>query len=199
VNNRVYTTRKVTVAGVPVTVTVAGRELAVRVGRFDPRAAAGRLRVNRLSGTAAVAVYVAGEGGPGGTGERWVAGLYAAAPGAAEQLLLCDGCFQAATGLLAECQDGCMRDLDHDGLCLSDSPDECPWCGAPGRLHEVPRAEVQHRLPTVGEEGEGMWHLRYADGAQGPFPSAQAAWDYWHANGDGETPVPSQDKPEEAP
>ena len=190
--------KTVTVAGVPVTVTVIGRELAVRVGRFDPHAAAGRLRVSSLSGTAAVAVYVAGEGWPGGTGERWVAGLYPA-PGAAEQLLLCDGCFQAATGLLAECQDDCMRDPGHDGLCLRDSPDDCQWCGEPGRLHEAPRAEVQRRLPAVGEEGEGQWHLRYADGAQGPFPSAQAAWDYWHANGDGETPVPSQDKPKEAP
>jgi hypothetical protein len=72
----------VTVAGVPVTVTVAGRELAVQAGRFHPQAAAGRLRISSLSGTAAVAVYVAGEGGPGGTGERWVAGLYPA-PGAA--------------------------------------------------------------------------------------------------------------------
>ncbi len=87
----------------------------------------------------------------------------------------------------------------HDGLCLRDSPEECQWCGAPGRLREVPRAEVQHRLPTVGEEGDGMWNLRYADGAQGPFPSAQAAWDHWRANGDGETPVPSQDNPKEAP
>lgn len=85
VSKRVYRTRKVTVAGVPVTVTVAGRELAVQVGRFDPQAAAGLLRINRLSGTAAVAVYVAGEGGPGGTGERWVAGLYPAPPGAAER------------------------------------------------------------------------------------------------------------------
>ncbi len=162
-NNRVYTTRKVTVAGVPVTVTVVGHELAVRVGRSGPQAAAGRLRVSSLSGTAAVAVHVAGEGGPDGTGERWVAGLYPAAPGAAE-LLLCDRCFEAATGLHAVCQDGCMRDLDHDGLCLRDSPDECQLCGA-----------------------------------QGPFPSAQAAWDYWHANGDGETPVPSQGKPKETP
>ena len=74
-----------TVAGVPVAVTVVGRELAVQVGRFDPQAAAGRLRVNTLSGTAAVAVYVAGEGGPGRTGERWVAGLYPAPPDAAER------------------------------------------------------------------------------------------------------------------
>jgi hypothetical protein len=59
--------KKVTVAGVPVTVTVVGRELVVQVGRFDPQDA-GPLRVNALSGTAAVAVYVAGEGGPDGAG-----------------------------------------------------------------------------------------------------------------------------------
>ena len=74
-----------TVAGVPVTVTVVNRELAVLVGRFDPQAAAGLLRVHSLSGTAAVAVYVAGEHGPGRTGERWVAGLYPAPPSAAER------------------------------------------------------------------------------------------------------------------
>ena len=191
--------KTVTVAGVPVTVTVVGRELAVRVGRFDPQAAAGRLRVHPLSGTAAVAVYVAGEGGPGGTGERWVAGLYPVAPGAAEQLLLCDRCFEAATGLLAVCQDGCMRDLDHDGLCLRDSPGECQLCGAPGRLHEELLVNIVRRLPTVGEEDEGTWWLGYADGAQGPFPSAQAAWDYWHAHGDGTDPVPYHDSPQEAP
>ena len=84
-SKRVYKAKKVTVAGVPVTVTVVGHELAVRVGRFDPLAAARLLRIDRLSGTAAVAVYVAGEGGPHGTGERWVAGLYPAPPGAAER------------------------------------------------------------------------------------------------------------------
>ena len=145
--------KTVTVAGVPVTVTVAGWELAVQVGRFDPQAAAGRLRINSLSGT----------------------------------------------GLLAECQDGCPHgDLDHDGLCLRDSPEECQWCGTHGRLHEVPRASVERRLPTVGEEGEGLWHLQFTDGAQGPFPSAQAAWDYWHGNGCSEAPGPSEGKPREA-
>ena len=56
--------KTVTVAGVPVTIVVVGRELAIQVGRFDPQAAAGRLRVSPLSGTAAVAVYVAGECAP---------------------------------------------------------------------------------------------------------------------------------------
>ena len=184
-------TKTVMVAGVPVGVTVTGGELVIEVGRFDPQAASGRLRVSGLSGTAAVAAYVAGEGGPDGMGERLAAGLYPAAPGTAEHLLLCDGCFQAATGQLAGCQDNCMGGLDHDGLCLRDSPDECQWCGMPGRLREVPRADVERRLPTVGEEDQGMWWLHYTDGTQGPFPSAQDAWDYWHENGDGEIPVPS--------
>jgi hypothetical protein len=39
-----------------------------------------------------------------------------------ETILLCDGCFQAATGLLAECEDGCPQDLGHTGLCLRSSP-----------------------------------------------------------------------------
>ena len=51
----------------------------------------------------------------------------------------------------------------------------------------------------MGEEDEGTSWLHFADGTQGPFPSAQAAWDYWHANGDGETPVPSHGKRKEAP
>jgi hypothetical protein len=67
------------------------------------------------------------------------------------------------------------------------------------RLHEVPRASVERRLPTVGEEDEGMWWLHFTDGTQGPFPSAQAAWDYWHGEGHGKAASPSQDKPQEMP
>jgi hypothetical protein len=33
---------------------------------------------------------------PGLTAQHWVSGLYPAPPGPAENLLLCDGCFQAA-------------------------------------------------------------------------------------------------------
>ena len=73
----------VTVAGVPVTVTLAGRELAILVGRFDPQAAPRRLRVDPWSGTAAVAVRVAGPREPGGSADLWLAALYPAAPGAA--------------------------------------------------------------------------------------------------------------------
>ena len=65
---------------------------------------------------------------------------------------------------------------------LPDSPDECQWCGKPGRLREVLRASIEHPLPTVGEEDEGLWWLHFTDGAEGPFPSAHAAWDYWHGN-----------------
>ena len=50
-----------------------------------------------------------------------------------------------------------------------------------------------------GEEDAGNWHLHYTDGTQGPFRSAQAAWDYWHDHGGGEIPVPSEGKPHEAP
>jgi hypothetical protein len=101
--------------------------------------------------------------------------------GRERRVRLCDGCFQAATGLLAECEDGCPQDTSHSGLCLRASPDECQWCGTPGRLHEVSRADVGRLLPTVGEEHEGLWFLHWADGRRGPYASAQAAWDDWHA------------------
>jgi len=103
-------------------------------------------------------------------------------PRATQTLLLCDGCYQSGTGLLAECEDGCPHDLDHTGLCLRDSPDQCQWCGKPDRLREVLRASIEHPLPTVGEENEGLWWLHFTDGAEGPFRSAHAAWDYWHGN-----------------
>jgi hypothetical protein len=66
------TTSKVTVAGVPVTITV-GHSVGVTVGPFDPQAAAGRLSTNRCSGTALVAVHAGGE--------TWLADLYPAPPG----------------------------------------------------------------------------------------------------------------------
>jgi hypothetical protein len=103
-------------------------------------------------------------------------------PRATQTLLLCDGCYQSGTGLPAGCEDGCPHDLYHPGLCLRVSPDECQWCGQPGRLREVLRASIEHPLPTVGEEDEGLWWLHFTDGAHGPFPSAQAAWDCWHGN-----------------
>ncbi len=111
---------------------------------------------------------------PGGT---------SSAGGAGGLLLLCDGCYQAATGQEAECQDGCMQDLDHTGLCLRPSSHQCQWCGGCDRLHEVSRAEVEDRLPTVGEEDQGQWFLHWTRGRQGPYPSAQAAWDAWHDDG----------------
>jgi len=101
---------------------------------------------------------------------------------AAQTLLLCDGCYQSGTGLPAECEDGCPHDPDHPGLCLCVSPGECQWCGQPGRLCEVLRASIEQPLPRAGEQDEGRWWLHFSDGAQGPFPSAQAAWDYWHAS-----------------
>lgn len=99
-------------------------------------------------------------------------------------LLLCDGCYQAATGLLAECEDGCCQDLDHTGLCRRPGADECQWCGRQDRLHEVSHPAVEHQLPTVGEHNEGQWFLHWPDGQRGPYPSPQAAWDDWHAHPD---------------
>jgi len=98
-------------------------------------------------------------------------------PGAESTVLLCDGCFQAATGMLAECQDGCSQDLDHT--------DECQCCGRTDRLHEVSRADTADQLPTVGEDDKGQWFLRWPDARRGPYPSARAAWDDWHASSHG--------------
>lgn len=103
-------------------------------------------------------------------------------PASDSVLLLCDSCYQAATGLLAECEDGCFQDLDHTGLCLQPGADECQWCGCPDRLHIVSRADVADQLPAVGERDEGQWFLSWPDGQRGPYPSAQAAWDDWHAS-----------------
>lgn len=63
--------KTVTVAGVPVTITV-GHSVNVTVGPFDPQAAAGRLSPGRRSGTALVAVHAGGE--------TWLADLYPAPP-----------------------------------------------------------------------------------------------------------------------
>jgi hypothetical protein len=99
-------------------------------------------------------------------------------------ILLCDGCYQAVTGLPAVCEDGCHQGLDHTGLCLRRSGQACQWCGRPDRLREMDRDEVEGQLPTVGEENEGQWFLHWLRERQGPYPSAQAAWDDWHATGE---------------
>jgi hypothetical protein len=109
-------------------------------------------------------------------------GALEAAVGSPQAILLCDGCYQAATGLIAECEDGCPHDPGHVGLCLRDGPDDCQWCGQTDRLREVPRSGILHLLPAVGEEDEGLWWLRFTDGAQGPYRSRREAWDAWHAS-----------------
>ena len=153
--------------------------------------------------TGALGILLAGRiGGQGGT--MLIAGVTVGQPGASQLaelihqftasggpsadagdvLLLCDGCYQAAAGLAAECEDGCMQDLDHTGLCLRPSDHHCQWCGGCDRLHEMVRDEVDDRLPTVGEEDEGLWYLRWPRDRRGPYPAAQAAWDAWHDDGD---------------
>lgn len=34
-------------------------------------------------------------------------------------ILLCDECYEQATGFLPVCQDGCHLPLDHDGECVT--------------------------------------------------------------------------------
>ncbi|HCU91814.1 MAG TPA: hypothetical protein DHU96_03390 [Actinobacteria bacterium] len=94
----------VTVAGVPVTVQAADGVLTVTIGGFDPAAADGLLRVHPRFGTAAAGVYIAGAAGDTAhrPDQRWFFDLYPGPPGATESIRLCDGCFQAATGLLAD-------------------------------------------------------------------------------------------------
>jgi hypothetical protein len=67
--------------------------------------------------------------------------LTAAFPSISKTALLCDECFEAGTGFLAECQDLCRLPLDHDGLCgespQPESPAQCHNCGGHGRLHQA--------------------------------------------------------------
>lgn len=100
---------------------------------------------------------------------------------------LCDGCFQAATGLHAVCQDGCCKPLDHEGLCLEPEPcqADCTWCGQADRLTAVDLENLDlATMPTVGEEDEGCWYLHWPSESQGPYASADAAWDAWHKTGE---------------
>ena len=123
----------VTVAGVPVTVQAADGVLTVTIGRFDPAAAGALLHLHPRFGTATVGVYIANETGDTThrPDQRWFFDLYPGPRGATESIRLCDGCFTAATGLPAECADGCPQEPGHAGLCLHASPDECQWCGTP--------------------------------------------------------------------
>ncbi|HEY4850577.1 MAG TPA: hypothetical protein VII22_07260 [Streptosporangiaceae bacterium] len=93
-------------------------------------------------------VTVAGETGDPGRrpGQRCLGlfGLHPGSPGATQTLLLCDGCYQSGTGLLAECEDGCPHDLDHTGLCLRDSP-----------IFDQPVAPERHQ-DRLGEAGGGL-------------------------------------------
>jgi hypothetical protein len=46
--------------------------------------------------------------------------------------VVCDDCYTLATGLLAVCEDGCARPLDHPGVCPNRLSDEslCDGCGS---------------------------------------------------------------------
>jgi hypothetical protein len=176
--------KTVTVAGVPVTVTIADGALGITAGRFDPSAAAGWLHRHPRTGTSAVGIFIADETGDTAhkPDHRWFFELYPAPPGQPGTLLLCDGCYQAATGTLAQCEDDCPHeDPGHTGLCYRASTSHCQWCGTEDRLHEACRDAAARRLPTAGEQDEGQWWLHFTGAGLGPYPSQQAAWDDWHA------------------
>lgn len=73
-------------------------------------------------------------------------GVWAVPPAAV--LLLCDECWEAGTGLRAECADFCSLGLNHYGLCdehpRAGTPTACQNCGRTGRLHEQ---EAQYTDP----------------------------------------------------
>jgi len=99
--------------------------------------------------------------------------------------LLCDTCFEAATGEVAQCQPGCRREgLDDNGPCLwPEGPDECQWCGQADRLTPLPADHPGlRRLPVVGERDDGGWWLSQPGSgtARGPYNSPEDAWHAWH-------------------
>ena len=102
-----------------------------------------------------------------------------------ETQLLCDGCYEGATGAAAECEDGCCQALSHEGLCLQLTDGTCTWCGDRGqRLHAVHYADVASELPTVEHAGNRVYYLNWARERQGPFRSRRGAWNYWHDEAD---------------
>jgi hypothetical protein len=77
--------------------------------------------------------------------------------------LLCDECYELVTGLLAECQDHCSLDLDHDGQCgpraaRSESRQEsCDWCGRTDRLTFVEAENMDDLGTQAAMHGSDRW------------------------------------------
>jgi hypothetical protein len=174
----------VTVAGVPVTVQAADGVLTVTIGRFDPAAAGALLHVHPRFGTASVGVYIANETGDTThrPDQRWFFDLYPARAMRRKASVCAMAASQPPPACPPNAKTAARKTPATRALCLRASSDECQWYGTPGRLREVSRADVGHLLPAVGEEHEGLWFLHFADGRRGPYPSAQAAWDDWHAS-----------------
>jgi hypothetical protein len=134
---------------VPVEVAYGDGVLTVKAGRFDPAGAAGRLVREHPRLTARLALTVAGQGGQPAqeAGQRLLFDL-CPEPAGGGYLLLCDGCYQAATGLEAGCEDGCGKGPGHVGTCRYGWPEECHCCGGRDRLREVQRASAGPCLPA---------------------------------------------------
>lgn len=174
----------VTVAGVPVTIQAADGVLTVTMGRFDPAAAGGLLRVHPRFGTAAVGVYIAGENGDMARkpGHRWFFSLYTGSLGATETILLCDGCSRPPPACSPNAKTAARRTSATPAFASAPAP-----MNASGAVSKVGSAKSAVPISDTffrpsAREGEGLWFLHWAGGRRGPYPSAQAAWDGWHAN-----------------
>jgi hypothetical protein len=61
-------------------------------------------------------------------------------------ILLCDQCYERASGLPAVCQDYCELSLDHDGECarrMHDGQTHCERCGRQDRLTAMERPDME--------------------------------------------------------
>jgi hypothetical protein len=57
--------------------------------------------------------------------------------------LLCDPCWEAGTGLVAECQYECSRDLAHCGECGHRyAPEGQAWCDRCGAVNRLTREDI---------------------------------------------------------
>ena len=70
-------------------------------------------------------------------------------PATAGPIRLCDGCYEAVTGLRAECLDLCSLSLSHAGLCdpRAETDQPCERCGETG--HRLTEYEPQDAVEAA--------------------------------------------------
>ena len=134
----------------------------------------------------------------GRAGERWVAGLYPAPPARRS------GCYCATAA--SRPPPACSPNARTAARTATLTTTACACATAPASAsgaarRPAPRSPARQRRaasPHGGRRGRGPVVAALHRQRPGPVPSAQDAWDYWHANGDGEIPIPSEGKPQEA-